>query len=60
MGNSECLEVEAIGRILKKLEAILRDAYYSTPPHIASKTLIYRALELTMGSRTYFEGSECR
>jgi len=48
-------ELELLEKILVKLENCLREAYYSTPPHIASKTLVYRALVLTRNTISYIE-----
>ena len=38
---------ELVMRFLSQLNDILHLAYYSTPPHISSKTLIKRAKEIT-------------
>ncbi len=40
-----------IKKYLDKLYDLLYEAYYSTPPYISSKSLIYRALELTRSMR---------
>ncbi len=47
------LEYETLLRIFEKIEECLRQAYYSTPDHISSKTLIYRALLLARNGVNY-------
>ncbi len=52
-------EIEFVKKILLKIEVCLREAYYSTPPHIASKTLVYRALLLARNGISFLD-KKCR
>ncbi len=42
----KCYDKEFLERLLRKMDDLLTEAYYSTPPHISSKTLIMRARDL--------------
>lgn len=42
----QCIDRELFEKFLHQLNDILLEAYYTTPPHIVSKTLIKRAKEL--------------
>lgn len=53
--RQEGISDKTLLRVFYKLENILRKAYYSTPPHIASKTLIERALNITRSMISFLE-----
>ncbi|ADI31297.1 hypothetical protein [Staphylothermus hellenicus] len=44
--DNRCVDRELFEKSLDQLNDLLLEAYYSTPPYIASKTLIKRAKEL--------------
>ncbi len=41
-----CYDREFLERTLNKLDDLLRETYYSTPPHISSKALIKKARDI--------------
>jgi len=52
LGN-ENITITTVLEILEKLEETLEIAYYSTPAHISSKSLILRALKLVRAGKMF-------
>ena len=53
----KCYDKDFLRRFLEQLDDLLTEAYYSTPPHISSKTLIKRAVELVRSLSLELESS---
>jgi len=53
--REEYIERDLLLKVFRKLEEILREAYYSTPPHISSKSLIERALYISRSMISFLE-----
>jgi len=51
-----CFDKDFLEKILEQLYDLLNEAYYSTPPYIASKSLIKRAKDLTHFLRVSLSG----
>jgi hypothetical protein len=49
--QQKCIERDFIARLLDKLYDLLNEAYYTTPPYIASRSLIKRSLDLVHSTR---------
>ncbi len=41
-----CYDRDFLVELYEKLDDLLREAYYSTPPHIASKALVKKARDI--------------
>lgn len=44
--GQKCYDAEFLIKLFEQLDDLLREAYYSTPPHISSKSLVKRARDI--------------
>ncbi len=51
MSDEKYIDREFVKKLLDKLFELLDEAYYSTPPYIASRPLIKRSLDLVHFTR---------
>lgn len=54
------IDNELIKRLLDKLYDLLKDAYYMTPPYVASRSLIKRSLDLVHFTRVSLSNERIR